>query len=230
MVAALGKDVIHILGGFGRRGQRKLTVAGAVRGGGDVAHGHILLAVCPPDLLDLGRVLRHRAGDGDQIALLFLVIMIGKYIGAEAAVLKHVVRPQQIRNIGVDLQLRDNGRAGVGVALVLIQAAAAVLHLVNGAPDGSLLEYAGVDAGRIAERQRVQNDHAEQAVLVSLAAVGIIQHTAQRTDRPADHGKQADDGQQQRHAAHDLPCQAAAIADLFFFVICHFGLGAPLGE
>ena len=230
MVAALGEDVIHILGGGGGRGQRKLPVGGTVRGGGDVTHGHILLAVRFPDLLYFRRVLCHRAGDGHQVALLFLVILIRKYVGAETAVVHGVIRPQQVGNVGVDLQLGDDGRAGVGVTLVLVQAAAAVLHLIDGAPDGGLLENAGVYAGYIAESQRVQHDHTEQAVLVGFAAVGIIQHAAQQADHPAKHGEKTNDSQQQRYAAYDLPCQTAVIADMFFFVICHFGLGAPLGE
>ena len=43
------------------------------------------------------------------------------------------------------------------------------------------------------------------------------------------HGEQADECQQQCRRAHDLPCQTAVIADMFFSVICHCGCVAPFG-
>ena len=106
---------------------------------------------------------------------------------------------------------------------------AAVLHLIDSAPDGGLFENALVHAVHVVKSDGVQHDHAVQAVTVLIAQVRVVQRCAHKPDDPAQHSEQADECQQQCRRAHNLPCQTAVIADMFFSVICHCGCVAPFG-
>ena len=92
----------------------------------------------------------------------------------------------------------------------------------------------------IAAAAHMMQDKGARNVLVSMAGDGALlldEHgTVYRIgcprgkpDDPAQHGEQADECQQQCRRAHDLPCQTAVIADMFFSVICHCGCVAPFG-
>ena len=187
-VLAAGKDIVHILRRLSGRGQGQLT-GGVVRRRRHIADGHDALAVLLGDLFYRRRVQRHRTGDGHQIGLLFFVVLVDELRRAERALRHLVVRPEQVGDVGVDLQRRDQGRAGVGVALVLVQAAAAVLHLIDSAPDGGLFENALVHAVHVVKRDGVQHDHAVQAVTVFIAQVRVVQRCAHKPDDPAQHGE-----------------------------------------
>ena len=173
------------------------------------------MAALGADALHLRGVQPHRAGDRHQVALALLVIDIAHLAGLEGAFLHHVVGAQQVGQVGVHLQPGQDDAAGLLVTLVVVQASAASLDLINAAPDGRLLEHRLIHLADVLKGQRVKHDKAVQAVGVALPPVRIVQQRLQAGDAPADDGEQADQNQYHSHQTQKLPGQAAVVAKLF---------------
>ena len=209
------KHIFHIAHGVGGRTQGQI-----IAGGGNIAHRYDLAAAAAGNAFHLGVIACHLAGNRHQITGLVLVVHIGHFIAFKGAVFHLIIRAQQLGDVGIHLQRRQDQAAGVNVAIVFVQTARLGTGAVHNAPNGCFTEQKRVRLLHRVKGQRVKHHKAGKALFVFSAPFGIISQGCHALHGPRDHADSAQHHQQDHHKAGKLAAAAALHSYMFFS--CHF--------
>ena len=173
---------------------------------------------------DHGAVIAHRTGDRDLVALAALVKLDGHIFHLEAAVGQLEAGAHQPGQIGVHFHRGQQQLFGVGVGVVVVEAALRLLDVVDAAPHGSFPQGQVVDVLDAVKGHGVKQHQTLQLVLVFLLLGGVIEQVGHQSHTGPQHGHKPHQNQDRDQQAQRLPPPAALQPGVFFrgdIMFCH---------
>ena len=165
---------------------------------------------------DGGAVGAHAARDRDLVALGRLVKFDGHIIHLKALVGHLEAGAHELGQIGVHIHRGKQQLLGVGVGVVVVEAALGLLDAVHAAPDRRFAQGQVVDVLDAVKGNGVEQDQAFELVLILLPLLGIVEQICHGAHTGAHHGHGTHQHQHRHQQAQCLPGAAAVEPGVFF--------------